>query len=331
MINKSNSITLFQGVNNNAFDFQRYKKEFLNHFSHYDDISSINVKSCINAQLVRKYVRCDDRFSIYHPTYYNNYLVNNYKKMVVTVYDMIHEMYHIDRLTPVRKKKILNKADGIIAISQSTKDDLIDIYGFDERKIKVIHLANSLCYEVKEEAIVKENYILFVGNRGGYKNGKLLMESFAHSRLSKDYKLVFMGGGCFTTEEKRSIEDLQIGDTVIQIPGDDKILANLYKYADCFVYPSAYEGFGLPLLEAMHYGTPVITSDSSSMPEVGGNAAVYFNQKSQESLLEALEELLGDKKKQAEYAKKGIERERLFSWDRCADETYNFYCELLDG
>ena len=331
MLKKDTSISLFKGVNNSIFDFENDKKYFLNYYSHYDDIGNINVKNDINAKMIKRFVACDGKFSIYHPTYYHEYGIGNYDRLVVTVYDMIHELYGIDRLTPLRKKRLINRADGIIAISQHTKDDLINIYGIKDDQIKVIYLANSLDYDVDEEAIVKSNYILFVGNRGGYKNGRLLMSAYAHSRIAKSYKLVFMGGGNFTFEEKRTIRELKIEKNTIQISGDDSVLANLYKYAVCFVYPSSYEGFGLPLLEAMHYGTAVITSNSASLPEVAGDAALYFENGSEEDLIFALEKMTENEEMRVDYARRGIEREKLFTWDKCADETYDYYLNLLKG
>ncbi len=272
---------------------------------------------------------------IYHPTYYEDFNLNN-GRIVVTVYDMIHELFKNDGEfkgdnTIHRKKTLINKSSGIIAISESTKNDLIKIYDLNPDKIKVIYLANSLDIEVKKDAILNEPYILIVGHGAGYKNFSNFIKAFSVSKFKNDIKCVCFGGGAFSKQEIEIMKKLSVEDRIIYYQGSDELLANLYKYAQLFVYPSKYEGFGLPPLEAMHYGTPVLVSNTSSIPEVVGNAGMYFDPNSVDDMVEKMDCMLNDSILRKEYGQKGIAREKIFSWDKCARETVEFYKEVLEG
>ena len=152
-----------------------------------------------------------------------------------------------------------------------------------------------------------------------------MLYAFARSRYKKDLSLVFFSGGELTQNEKHLLVHLKVEKRVKYMSGNDDILANLYKYAEVFVYPSLYEGFGLPVLEAMHYGTPVIVSDKASLPEVAGDAAVYFNPISVDELEECINSLLDDREQRERIKQAGILQEKKFSWDKCADEHIKFY------
>lgn len=281
-----------------------------------------------NKKIIREY--SDTHYEdIYHPCYFTDMGVRNYNKLIVTIYDMIHELFNIEDNTKINKKQMLNKADSIIAISESTKKDLIDIYSIDENRISVVYLANSLNYNVSEKRVINNSYILYVGNRSLYKQFDLLAKAFSESIYSKELLLVCFGGGELKKEEKENLDRLGIKERVQHVNGDDIVLSNLYKYAEIFVYPSAYEGFGLPILEAMHYGTPVLTANISSMPEVGGEAAEYFDSGSVESLKGSMDRLLSDTGKRKRLSELGLAREKTFSWDKCAKETADVYRKLL--
>ena len=130
-------------------------------------------------------------------------------------------------------------------------------------------------------------------------------------------------------ERKDVLAKLGIWERVVYYSGDDVVLSNLYQFAKLFVYPSLYEGFGLPLLEAMHYGTPVLAGNTSSIPEVAGDAAEYFDPSEPESICEVMDRLLSDADRRQELRVEGREREKMFSWQRCAEETLDFYRTLL--
>jgi len=269
-------------------------------------------------------------FDIFHQTYFNSFKYDNKGKFIVTVLDMIHEIYpeYFSAFDFSKKYKeiAVDAADGIICISNSTKNDLINILNVPEEKIRVVYLANSLNVEVSEEKIIEFPYILYVGKRGGYKNfHKFIYAYSAVEEIHKNFIVLCFGGGKFTEEENRMFNDLKISQKVQQKSGSDEILANIYKYSSAFVYPSEYEGFGIPPLEAMNYGCPLVVSNKSSIPEVVGNAGLYFDPDNKEELIEKLKQVLYNSDVRMDLIAKGYERVKNFTWDKCANETYSFY------
>ncbi len=317
------SVDLFEGLNGNDKTLINEESRF-NRYYRREGEGIWECQNMLNCGLLHSFVK-DKSYKVYHPTYYHDYGLDNAQACIITVYDMIHELYQMNQKTISEKKNMVSRADGIIAISESTKKDLIDIYHVDEKRIQVIYLANSLTDDVTAPRIVNEPYILYVGNRSGYKNAEILLHAFARSRHREDLKVVFFSGEEFSDKEKHIFAKLKLDSNVTHLSGDDAVLANLYKYAEIFVYPSLYEGFGLPILEAMHYGTPVITSNSSSLPEVGGDAAVYFTPDSADELAECIDRLLDDKEQRSRLGHAGMLRERMFSWDRSAEEHMKLY------
>ena len=327
-----NKVSLFKGYNYNEYklggknkniDVTSIKRNGFKYFKHF-----YNIPNYLNFR--RKYLHSN--VDVYHPTYYVDTGID-YKIMVVTVYDMIHEMYpenfrFIDR-TAKNKKKLLDKADGIIAISKSTKKDIVNFLKIDEQKIRVIYLANSLRYEIESMPFVEKDYILYVGNRRGYKNWERFIHSFARSKYKNDIACVCFGGGEFSPNEMNLLKKYSLENNVINISGDDSVLANLYKYATAFIYPSEYEGFGLPPLEAMYYGTPVLAGNKSSIPEVVGDAGILFDPLNIEEITFQLDRVLSSKELRDHLMKKGVKREKEFSWARCAEETEKYYKSLL--
>lgn len=176
--------------------------------------------------------------------------------------------------------------------------------------------------------IVKDPFILYVGLRGEYKNFALVLAAFAQSsKINNNYKIVCFGGGKFNREEQMMLKQVGLADRVIWLSGTDEILANLYKYASVFVYPSLYEGFGIPPLEAMHYGCPVLTCNTSSIPEVVGSAGLYFDTTNMEELRDKMEKVLSDDELKQKLIKLGHQQEQHFNWDTCANETLQFYIQ----
>lgn len=281
---------------------------------------------------------CVDQKKIYHATYYDHKNLRVAKslgfKTVVTVHDMISEIYPERqprfRFSRDMKMKSICLADGIICVSESTKKDLMSIYGVSEEKIQVIHLASSFqSISHKELRNPRLDYILYVGKRAGYKNFSLLLEAFGESPyLRNRFKLVVFGERDFDLKEKSIISKLSIQERVVHASGDDSILRDLYLTSRILVYPSLYEGFGLPLVEAMSLGCPVITGNVSSMPEVGAGAALYFDPADKQALKELLEQSLSSEDVLARSAELGVARSKEFSWQHTASLTNDFYDNL---
>jgi glycosyltransferase involved in cell wall biosynthesis len=269
---------------------------------------------------------------VYHQTYYMVLKPDFGGKRVVTVHDMIHEMYPQyfagDRVT-AHKKESVRRADGIICISQSTKNDLMNYFGCSEDKVKVIYHGNSLQIKVTSPPLVAVPYILYVGQRKGHKNFELLLTAYARLRqVNAEFSLVCFGGEKLSSEERNKIAELGLSNRVRYYEGPDELLANLYTHAAVFIYPSLYEGFGIPPLEAMHCGCPVLSSNTSSLPEVVGDAGLYFDPSDKDELMHKLELVLSDVDMRAGLVKAGYQQVKKFSWDSCSKETLQFYQEL---
>lgn len=271
------------------------------------------------------------------------------KKVVVTVYDtsvMSHPECHrkMNIMHCARGiKEAVERADSIIAISEHTKRDIIKYFNAPEELITVTHLAAGPEYrEVRDKAALAaakakynlpEAYVLFIGSLEPRKNIKGLLKAYSMvpTKLRKEFPLVIAGGkGWMNSDIPSLVEGLGINESVRfagYIDGQD--ISAVYSGASVFAYPSLYEGFGLPILEAMSCGAPVVTSKTSSMPEVAGDAAVVVDPLSAGELAFALETVLEEEGLRADMKKKGLARAAAFSWDRCAQETLEVYRKVF--
>ena len=274
---------------------------------------------------------------IVHETYYSSTSVAPAgSKVVVTVYDMIHELYpeYFSATDKTReyKKIAVDRADHVICISENTQKDLIQLLGIAPEKTTVVHLGFALT-QTAPAALLLQNrpFILYVGSRGGYKNFERLLVAYtAHPELCDNFDLIVFGGGAFKPEELELIRRLRVPLTrVRQMSGDDGLLAALYSQAFMFVYPSVYEGFGIPPLEAMSFNCPVACSRTSSIPEVVGNAANQFDPLDTDSIANALIGLASDSTLRAKLVELGRARVAKFSWRECAKQTLDVYQDLL--
>ena len=297
----------------------------------------------INAAMSALYFRCSANHhgtdpAIIHETYYSAVKLAPKKiKTVITVYDMIHEKFQSqfnygDKTTTI-KANAIKRADHIICISRSTKNDLLEKFDTLSGKISVVHLASSLMLDDESDTLSypkHDPYILYVGARGGYKNFHGLIDAYAHSkRLMSDFKILCFGGGPFRKDEKLKIQKLGIlQNNILQISGDDNLLATCYRDAAVFIYPSLYEGFGIPLLEAMNCHCPVVCSNTSSFPEVAGDAADYFDPNDIDSIKHTLESVLYSTTRTQSLIELGNQRRLNFSWDKCAEKTASIYRTL---
>lgn len=281
------------------------------------------------------------RFSpdIIHETYYSeDEFRPNHARRVLTVYDLIHERYpklFINSEGTCRPKRIAaNRADHVICISESTRRDLVNYCGVPIEKTSVVYLGVDVGFvmgTVHTERCHVRPYVLYVGARGGYKNFDRFVRAFSNSsRLRKEFDLLCFGGGSLLDSELQMISNAGLRpDQVIQIGGGDEILAALYQQAEALVYPSLYEGFGIPPLEAMAVGCPVVCSNSSSLPEVVGDAAESFDPLDEAAMMSAMELVLESSSRRIALIEAGRERYKQFTWERCAMETKAIYQNLL--
>lgn len=276
--------------------------------------------------------------TIIHPTYYYPKYYRfiplawrKKSKFIITVHDLICELFYPD-MEPLeeRRKTILN-ADGIIAISEFTKKDLLKVYPeLDPQKISVIyHGVNIESFKNKEPVQIDKQFILFVGQRGTYKNGERYMRAIGRvAKENREVSFVFAGGNSFTEDEKRILQEEEILERCLQINVKDEELYYLYGKAICFVFPSLYEGFGIPILEAYSCECPVLLSNSSCFPEIAQDAAVYFDGQSIEDMSDQISKIINDERVRGELIEKGKERIKFFTSEKTAKNTLDFYKKI---
>ena len=277
------------------------------------------------------------RPDILHETYYSHHGLAFDGPRILTVYDMIHERFPDqfhgpDTMVASLKATAVARADHVIAISKSTRDDLIHFLQVPEEKITVIPLASSFSGDVAAKKTVYRDkpYLLYVGVRKGVKNFKTLVTAFAASSLLRaEYDLLCVGGGKFEHQETEYLQKMKVRKSVQHVQADDNMLAMLYSHATLFVYPSLYEGFGIPLLEAMRCGCPVACSNSSSMPEIAGDAAVFFDPEDSEDICNVIEETIKSDTLRTTLIERGRKREQLYNWDTCVTQTAEVYHDVL--
>ncbi|MBT4349822.1 glycosyltransferase family 4 protein [bacterium] len=269
-------------------------------------------------------------------------------KFVVTIHDLIMTKFPSVRTSTLSKwffvlkrlaykitiNSAIKRANKIIAVSQFTADDIKQYFKLSEQqaqKIKVVHegftqaVAND-----KEKKNLPNNFLLYVGNAYPHKNLEFLINAFAEwQKEHLDFHLILVGNKNYfyqRLEEYVQNNFSSIKDKII-FPGfvPDEELVTYYKQAKIYVFPSLYEGFGLPPLEAMAYALPVLSSKSSCLPEILGDAVLYFNPKDKKDFRIKLDQILTDQNKREALIKRGSEQIKKYSWDKMAKEIINIY------
>jgi len=277
-------------------------------------------------------------FDVFHPTYYDPYFLKYLgdKPFILTIHDMIYEilfdMFSANDKTSEYKRLLVENATKIIAISENTKKDLIRFFGTDESKIEVVYHGNSmfLTSNIKININIPDKYILFVGSRESYKNFNRFIKSIAS--ILKDDKELFVvcaGGGSFKNNEIELFENIKIASQIIQKDLDDETLAYFYQNALLFVFPSLYEGFGIPVLEAFACKCPLACSNTSSLPEIAEDGAIYFDPYSEESIKNTIETVLKDQELRNSLVTRGTEQLKKFSWEKTALQTKKIYESVI--
>ena len=281
-------------------------------------------------------LRATRQIDVVHNTFYlpHGLASTNGAKRVVTVHDMIPEMMpqtrrRLDWLT--LKRRYVETADLVICVSESTRDDLTKIYGHIQAPVRVVHHGVAERFHPGAERLdfLPERYVLFVGNRGQYKDANVLFDAFATiARDHDDLQLLCVGGSGLRTSEITRLNDLRIRHKVSQRYLPDEQMVSAYAHAEVFVFPSRFEGFGLPALEAMATGTPALLAQATSLPEVGGDAAMYFSPGDSRDLADQLRVLVENKDLRAQLATQGIHHAAGFTWASTAQQMAAAYREV---
>lgn len=269
-------------------------------------------------------------------------------KKILTIFDLspIIQPQFFTALTTTYTKLfplVLRNTDHIVTISKNSKTDIKKIFNISEEKITVIYLGieekfraitdKEKLHKIRKKYNLPSKFILFVGTIEPRKNLTCLISAFSNIEKRLDLKLVIVGNkGWKYKEVFNSIKQLKVQEDVI-FTGfvDDEDLPLIYNLAELFVYPSFYEGFGFPILEAMSCGCPVITSSISSLSEINGDAALLVNPSSEKDLAKTLKFIVLNSKVKIKMKKNGLKHAKKFSWEICARKTLKVYEEIHEG
>ncbi|MNL01560.1 D-inositol 3-phosphate glycosyltransferase [compost metagenome] len=244
---------------------------------------------------------------------------------------MIHEAFREDILESAdvmpAKKRIIQSADHIIAISEHTKKDIIKYLDIPEEKISVVYHGGAVTHGELKPLSLPTTYVLFVGSRSGYKSFDKFIRFSCEALIKNNVSVFCAGGGPFTSTEKLLIQQLGLSNLLFQKNVTDEELNYCYKHARLFIFPSIYEGFGLPILEAFACHCPVLLFNGSCFPEIARDSAYYFD--NFEDLPELLSKMLIDDV----FRNKKIQMQNLrlldFSWSKTAQQTSSVYKNIL--
>ena len=270
---------------------------------------------------------------VVHSTFYLTRALRDFpgRPHVVTVHDMIPELFpdsrrRADRITD--KRRYVDQAAHVICVSESTKADLLRVFGDVQAPISVIPHGVNPRFKPTDARVpgFPHDYLLYVGKRDGYKDAATLINALPHLRSEfPSLILVLVGGGPLTATEQRHIARLGLSGRVMQRSISDTDMPAAYAGARAFVFPSRYEGFGLPAIEGMACGVPMILARSSSLPEVGGSAALYFSPGNQLELIEAAHKILSNSDTARAMGRAGRERAMGFTWKSSAIQVASVY------
>jgi glycosyltransferase involved in cell wall biosynthesis len=275
---------------------------------------------------------------VHYPTHMESPLSLKFFQTVLTFHDLV-PLVHPETSTEDIVRKFnrcverLRYVDELITDSEFSKREMVDKMGIEPGRVTVCYPGVDQAFfisEAKEDVVQKYSegspYILFVGTLEPRKNVEAIVEALAGIERP-ELKLLLVGKEGWGIERIRTkVRDMGLNQRVVflgYVPEED--LPFLYQGADVFVYPSFYEGFGIPILEAMAAGTPVVTSNVSSLPEVAGDAALYISPDNVREILEAIKGVLGNRQVRKELRVKGIKKAREFTWDKCARDALRVY------
>ena len=299
--------------------------------------SRINLNSSMRAanDLYGRYLSTRKQFDIRHETFIlkrENFSKSKFR--VITVYDLIREKFTPNASLMTQRQQSIYDSDAIICISGTTARDLVEHYDVDSNKISVIPLGveHSVFHVSKsKENLVSPFNLIYVGERDGYKNFSLLLDSFHQSASLRSKFRVLVFGKPWTPRESKLLLELQLTEHFIQLRGGDRYLNSIYQKSVALVVTSRYEGFGLPVLEAMASGCLVVSTREGSLAEICGGLDIPFRHDDPHSLEVALFKALDFRLSDVYSEKDLIDYSTRFTWSNTAQQTYSVYSELLKG
>ena len=285
----------------------------------------------LNRMYCRQEIR-EGQFDLIHATYFDPYVLRANKRqkpLIITMHDMIDEVMHEGHSGPRKKALLAEKATHIIAVSKHTKEDIKRILGVHSDKISVVYHGNSVVQETPiSMPVLPKRYILYVGGRQRkYKNFDLFLRAMQPIVKQESIEIVCVGSP-FSKPEQIRIQELGLEGKIQSLFAGEDQLYTIYHKALCFIYPSCYEGFGLPILEAWSAACPLILSHSSCFPEIAGEAAIYFEENNAEDLTKHTLQVLRSENMREELVDKGKKRLQQYSWDKAAEETARIYHKI---
>jgi glycosyltransferase involved in cell wall biosynthesis len=321
------------GCNNNMFRFSNLPKIKVHEFRGSLVVEPGKYRYLLNEAISSLVLPLRGHFDVYHPTLYRCAPLVRSTKVVVTHHDCAYERYpalfnNVESIKEIRARQFA-RADAIICPSESTRRDLHEFYQVSEDKTFVVFhgIPRPVQSDDSEHARIGDRpFLLYVGSRALYKNFDGLLRAFAVADLKREFDLLVLGGGLATSSEMAAITQLSLEDAVrfvAQAPDD--LLARAYSQARLLVYPSLYEGFGFPPLEAMSFGCPVLLAHTSSLPEICADAAFYFVVEDQVSFVDRLKESCFNDAKRCQKIERGRILASSYSWEECATKTMQIY------
>jgi len=293
----------------------------------------------LNESVLNLVALASGKFDIYHNTLYRFMPLARSRRLVATHHDCIQERFpefFTDRDRIFRaKRRMFQQADLVFCVSESSRADLEEFYGIGQHKTRVVYngvsdMKRSLKGQDELRKIVDRDFILYVGKRDAYKNFAGLVKAMQLSGVYHTHRLVALGGGTLTVEERKLIMDAGLEEVITIVPhASFDLLAEGYATASLFVYPSLYEGFGLPPLEAMQMRCPALVARSTATSEVCIDGAFFFDPKFTEEFSEMLKFSLYNSSAREAVIKRGLNVVRRYSWDRTAEAVLAGYQEVL--
>ena len=279
------------------------------------------------------------KWDIYHNTLYRFMPTVRARRLVATHHDCVQERFpelFPDHARIIRTKRhMFRQADLILCVSESSRSDLEHFYGVEPNRCRVIYhgmsvLARSEAGRAELSQLMRRPFLLYVGIRAEYKNFRGFLSAFAEAGLQADYDILTLGGGPFSDDELQFIRCLGLQNALISVPrASFDLMAEAYAEARLLVYPSLYEGFGFPPLEAMSLGTPALVAASQATLEICGNAAFFFDPSNPADFEAKLKSGLGDEASRLEKIAIGLTHVQLYDWGRTAEQVLTAYQSVL--